>query len=308
MAAVSSVSLFSFYCTTEAATVTVWSPTSPTVCPHNSAHTVDLSGLIILQTVIASTNSTSVRNYRIYCDTEAAWVTGWSVDPPIKCYNNISHSVNLNSVQEITEVSENAVKIVEDAVEVSRNISNDAISVLVPSASSGSATYVFKFPNSFYSYQFGLSDIHQGDELTIAINPNTVLGHPGADITTGATTFIAPMALLMYGQVGYFITITDGVNTNELGLIRSINKVTGVVTMDVAATNDFVAASTLIKMTYYVMRSVPLSGHGVFGFGQDIIGGNPVPVGTSVVVTYKNNTTDVMAPDKRFTMFLTLRF
>lgn len=303
-----SVSQYRFYCNTEAANVTVWSQTSPTVCPNNNTHSVDLTGLVVLQTVTGSTSTKTVNNYKIYCETEATYVYGWSPTTPTTCYNDNAHTVNLGSVQMIDGISQNAIRIVEDEVSVARNISNDAISLVVPSNSTGTATYTFKFLTSFYSYRFGLSDLHTGDELTIAINPNITLGLIGADITSGATSFIGPAPLIAAGSVGYTITLTDGTNTDYMGVIRSINKATGVVVMDIPTTHSFLAANTLVKMTYYVMKSAPLVGHGVFTFGEDIIGGNPVPVNTVVVVTYKNNTTDVMAPDKRFTMFLTLKF
>lgn len=40
--------------------------------------------------------------YRIYCITESAWVSAWATAPITQCPNNPAHTVNSNSVQEIT--------------------------------------------------------------------------------------------------------------------------------------------------------------------------------------------------------------
>lgn len=48
---------------------------------------------------------TSVTQYRIYCTTEADWITAWSETPLTVCPNNNGHTVNANSVQSINTVS-----------------------------------------------------------------------------------------------------------------------------------------------------------------------------------------------------------
>lgn len=42
---------------------------------------------------------TTVNKYRIYCNTENAWVETWAESEPTVCPNNNGHSVNNNSVQ-----------------------------------------------------------------------------------------------------------------------------------------------------------------------------------------------------------------
>lgn len=48
----------------------------------------------------------SVTNYRLYCNTESEWVNGWGVTAPNTCYNNNTHDVNLNSIQELGIVTD----------------------------------------------------------------------------------------------------------------------------------------------------------------------------------------------------------
>jgi hypothetical protein len=44
-------------------------------------------------------------NYRIYCNTESKYVTSYSKNPPTTCINNVGHSVNLNTVQVVKEIT-----------------------------------------------------------------------------------------------------------------------------------------------------------------------------------------------------------
>ncbi len=41
------------------------------------------------------------QEYRIYCITESQWVSTWATSPPSQCPNNVAHTVNPNSVQEL---------------------------------------------------------------------------------------------------------------------------------------------------------------------------------------------------------------
>ena len=49
-------------------------------------------------------------NYRIYCNTEVGWVSTWSDTAPTACPNDAGHSVNENSVQELS-ISQELLRI-----------------------------------------------------------------------------------------------------------------------------------------------------------------------------------------------------
>lgn len=52
----------------------------------------------------------SLREYQIYCYNESNWIAAWLSSPPTVCPNNSSHSVNLNSVIEISSSNINLVQ------------------------------------------------------------------------------------------------------------------------------------------------------------------------------------------------------
>jgi hypothetical protein len=253
----------------------------------------------------------SVAQYKIYCNTEAAYVTGWGTSPPTTCYNNSGHSVNANSVQVIEIVASDVVRIKEDSIVIPRNVTITSIKFTgVESNSSQNQYYTFLIPVSMYSFTMGSDDTNRGDDFSIAVNPNTTLGLITQNITAGATSLYAPAGLLLYGWNGFYITVTDGTNTDELGRIITIDKVTGVVTFETPAVHNFSSTNTVVKMTYYTMKDYRFGAPGIYKFGDDVVGGASPPVGTVVQFTYKNNTMpgDLTDSPKDFVIHLTLLF
>ena len=48
----------------------------------------------------------SVTKYRVWCLTEGTWVEGWGQTEPTACYNNNTHTINPNSVQDLETVAD----------------------------------------------------------------------------------------------------------------------------------------------------------------------------------------------------------
>lgn len=234
--------------------------------------------------------TTSINNYKIYCTSENTYVSGWGPNPPTQCYSNNTHSVNVNSVQLISSVVSNEVKIKEDTIPVSRNIR--IVQIALENIAPGEekiVDYVFPINMSMYLFEYTTSEVNIPDELTIQANPNTVLGLIGGNIEIGSTTFIGPPALILYGVPGFYITITNGTNTNILGEIINIDKATNIVTVDTPTENAFLAANTLVKMTVMILNKLVIGQASNYKYGDAIIGGAAIPQGTLTRYIYKNN-------------------
>ncbi len=249
--------------------------------------------------------------YKIFCNTENSYITGWGTTPPTVCYNNNGHTVNSNSVQVIQTITSNEVTVKEDSISVNRNARIEAIYFTnVASFDTQDKTYVFQYPTSMYSYTFSVDDTNKDDEITISVNENTTMGLITSNVTAGATVIHAPVALLLYGQVGMNLSLVDDVNTDEIGYILSIDQNAGTVTCSIPTEHSFSSSNTVVKMTYYVMRDLRLSNAGVYKWFDDIIGGSPPPVGTTVKFTYRNNAmfNEIDSTPKNFTIYLTVLF
>lgn len=308
-----SVTKYSIYCNTESTTVTGWGTAPPTQCYNNNAHSVNTATVATVETVYnANKGSTAIiYKYKIYCIDEEKYVEGWSSSSPTTCFHNLSHSVNLASVQELEVVNNAEVKIKEDAVVLNRNFK--IISIVfnnVPSYQSQTVSYTFDLINSFYSFMFISDDTNKGDYLTIAASPNTALGLITQNMTAGATTLYAPIGLLLYGAVGFHIKATDGTNTDDLGYITAIDKVGGTVTFNIPAVHNFSSTNTLILMTYYICKDLEIGAPGIFRAADDINGGTLITPGTNVQFTYTNNarTIDLTEEPKNLVFYMEVLF
>ncbi len=307
-----SVSNYQIYCTTEAKFVSGWGTAPPTTCYNNNAHSVDVGQISALETVInVNAGSTStVYKYKIYCTTEAKYVEGWGSIEPTTCYNNTAHSVNLNSVQQLETVKNSQVKVIEDSANIARNVKIVTIDFVdVPAGGTQTKTYTFDIVTSMYSYKFATDDTNKGDEITIAVNPNTVLGLITANVSAGNTFIYAPAAMFLYGWPGFNVYLSNGTNLDDLGEIRSINRVAGTITVQTAAVHNFSSTNTVMMMTYFNMKNLKIGPPQMYAFGEDVIGGAAVPVGTVVHFTYKNNYTIAELDEpKSMSVYLTLLF
>lgn len=232
----------------------------------------------------------TVNEYKIYCDTEATYVSGWGTAEPTVCYNNNAHTVNASSVQLVQTVNSNAISIIEDKISITRNTRIISIEILdVAPGTTSVVYYTFPIPMSMYLFEYSSDNTVIGNKLSISANPDTVVGLIGADIAIGDTMFIAPAGLLLYGAVGFCITLTDGTNSNHLGHIISIDKLTGEVVMQNATTHAFLAINTLVMMTIEVLNNFPIGPPGIHKYAEKIIGGAAIPKDTITKYTFSNN-------------------
>lgn len=247
--------------------------------------------------------TTAVSNYKIYCTTENIYVSGWGVVSPTTCYHNNTHTVNPNSVQIIDTISSNTFSVKEDKIEVSRNTTVYSISILdIAPGETKSVTYTFPIPVSLYSFIITPDATNKGDIYSIIAAENTTLGLIVADLAINDTSLIAPTAFLLYATVGYHVSITDGTNTQDLGLVLTKDMETGVITFQNPIQYIFLASNTLIRMTIKVLNQIRIGGAGVYKFFDDVIGGAPIPAATIAKFTYTNNS--IAGDNKELTVYL----
>lgn len=255
--------------------------------------------------------ATTVTKYKIYCDTEAAYVSGWGTAPPTECYNNDTHTVNANSIQIMDIVSNNEVLIKEDKITIGRNIKiKEIVLEDVEKNTSKTVIYTFNFITSMYSFKYISDDTNKGDQITIAINPNTNFGYITQDVEIGDTVIHVPAVMLIYISNGFNANLYTGVITENLGLIKSVDKINNTITVSTPSTQAFSAASTFIRATYYVMEEMTIGSAGLHDFGNDVVGGAAVPVGTVAHFIYKNNAKyyEVADEPKSLVIYFTLLF
>lgn len=146
---------------------------------------------------------------------------------------------------------------------------------------------------SALTYEMHLGDLYVGDEMDMIVAPNTQIGVLAAPIAPDDTTVFlstTPMAWTKM-NVGFNVTISDGVNTDEMGRVLAIDRALGTLTMETPAVHAFAASTTPVLISIYVNRGFKFFGNAnrlVVGDGK--IGGSFVPKNTVVRIRYKNNT------------------
>lgn len=248
----------------------------------------------------------AVNKYEIYCTTEDTYVIGWGETPPTKCYNNALHDVNPNSVQLLDTIASNVVTIKEDQVTVTGNKWIQSINITgVAPQETKSTVYTFPITMSLYSFMFVADSANDGDYISIIGNENTNVGLITGDLSTGATTIGLSALAISKIVPGFYISLTNGVNTDDLGLVLSIDKVNNTVTVQTAATHSFTASNTYAIISVKVLNNLLINGAGFYRFFDDVIGGTAVQAGGKVTIKYTNNDPLIGGTTKKIAVYLT---
>jgi hypothetical protein len=252
-----------------------------------------------------------VSKYKIFCDTEDAFVEGWSEASPTTCYTNSGHTVNVDSVQLIEHAYENVVKINQNQVSAGNNRRVVATSFAdMDEKKEYTAYYTVPVASALYSVKFIADDMNKGDILTISMNPDTDLGLIEANVSASDTSFVASATFLAAAQVGYHVTLDDGVNADYLGEILSIDTNTGVVVMSEAAVHAFEAASTHSLMTVYLIKDMVIGPAAQYAFFDEFIEGYSLPADTVFKFTYNNQALidNITSDPTTFVVNMTLQY
>lgn len=126
---------------------------------------------------------TTLTKYRIYCNTEDSWVEGAGESPPTVCYNNNTHTVNQNSIQELVSLSETEVVIKEEDVKTGGNFQTTSFDVNTPANSTTDHDISWPYPVSALAMHFHTADEHYGDVINVCVGPDTLIGSITSDIS-----------------------------------------------------------------------------------------------------------------------------
>lgn len=94
--------------------------------------------------------------------------------------------------------------------------------------------------------------------------------------------------VISVSQLGFYMTLTNGSDTEDLG--RIVYKTSSTIFVENAPTINFLAESpTYIQQTVYVLKDHYVGNGKIFSVGEGKIGGSFVPADTPVSIKYTNN-------------------
>lgn len=90
-------------------------------------------------------------------------------------------------------------------------------------------------------------------------------------------------------MVGYYIKLTNGVNTNDFGRVIKVDKNNHCIYVENNAVNSFAAASpTYVLLTVYAIKDYEIGKPWSYDIGQGKIGGSYIPADTKIHISYTN--------------------
>lgn len=236
--------------------------------------------------------STSVTQYKIYCNTEAKFVVGWGTSLPTTCYNNNAHSVNSASIQVIEIVASNLVSINQHDVSQTGRFILETVSL--PNIAGGTTStvdYKFDVPISLHAFNFALNMAEFGDLFSIIVSPDTPLGLIGANVLSGAKVITISPYIIPYLTGGIYLTLTDGTNSDGPNKIISIDSVNFTLTLKTPLTHSYLASNTQMLLNYYVIKDMSIILGTTYSFGSEIINSSTIPQGTVARFSFTNTGT-----------------
>ena len=221
----------------------------------------------------------SVKKYRVYCTDESKHVTGWSEAEPTTCFNNDTHTIDVNQTA-VTDIQ------VASSVHLEQT-----------SAADNSDVY-YLFSQEFtvspgcYDLPLGLDvdvnmfavQIHAradniGDSWSAAINKDTPIGYITAPVVASNIISIPPESI-PFAKIGYYISIDGGVSYN-----RIIDKTTNTLILKHPVT---VNAGIRITMTYFLIHNKTILVAGKESLGGSIFGSFKIPKEYKTTIVYEN--------------------
>lgn len=133
---------------------------------------------------------------------------------------------------------------------------------------------------------------HTGDMFSVHVAPDTPVGAIVADVSIGDTVIYVSPDVFTYAYKGPCLaSLSDGVNSEPLGRIKSLNPEASTVTVETPSTQAFTAApipNTYFRITAALLHNSQIGPPWEYIVGESKIGGSYVKEGVTVRTIYTN--------------------
>lgn len=236
----------------------------------------------------------SVNLWELYCTTESAYKTVWSIEQPTVCPTNSAHTISANPGPRIIQtITDNKVKIIEEDGVTQGIYKFHGYIKNIPSGPQGNVTtltHTWHYPITLINGWFISGTDTTNDKIDLVVAENTVIGAITAPVYTGNTEISVTSTVLTNISKGYFVNITDGVHVDELGEVISIDQLNSKITVCDAATHTFSPLSpTYVRMSVKVIEDfyIPIEKQR-YAFAEKKVGGKYIPTGIPLKIKYTN--------------------
>lgn len=246
--------------------------------------------------------------YVVPCITEGVGVVSdYRYDQPTVCPNNPAHTINSAGIYIYDSITPNVVTIYQDSdVTTGGFYRADYFNVDIPGGTGAITNYDVSYPYnvSIYSGTFITADENIGDLYDIVGMPDTNVGSPTSIVNIGVTGLnLGTGPALLSLNPGFNISITDGVNTDVLGIITAVDKINGDINFTIPTVHSFsISSSVLIDIPRVLNGKFVRASNTELGFSR--VGSSGLPAGGKIRFKYTNNN----GVPKTFNFFLELEY
>lgn len=238
--------------------------------------------------------------YIVPCITEGSGITtGFLSSVPTTCPNNTAHTIDPTGIRVIKILADKTVVVNQNTdTTIGGFYRTDHYSFNVPASTvtTKDIFYPYNINVLLATYLVTLDNI--GDTLDMCAVPNTTCAQLGSDLAIASTTlYVYPVYTIL--NPGFNITVTDGVNTDDLGEIKTYDISTGIMTFTNPTTHAFVTGN-LVKMTIYRVKNLKVVNDANIIIGLKKVNGVGLPANKIMRFIYTNNS----AVDKTFNFSL----
>jgi hypothetical protein len=208
---------------------------------------------------------------------------------PTQCKNDSAHSINSASVRIHNVRDPNTRKVQEETIPTGENFKTETVVIEAAANSEGEVDKSWPIPVGVLSMYYVSDASNTGDNLEMFIAPDTTIGVTTALTSAGATTISVDSSVTDNTMKGYYLKITDGTNTDDLGMVLAVDKDAGTVTVSAAAVNEFAAGTSSIQQTVKMVENYEIGEPWEYEIGDSKIGASHIPANTVVRARYINN-------------------
>jgi hypothetical protein len=251
---------------------------------------------------------TTAYKYKLWCTTDNSWeITDYKTSVPTVCPTNADHTIDVNSIVILSELSENTVKIKEETTPTGGIVKIEGINfdITAIDGDTQQCDKIFEYPISILSYTFHNTLDNIGDYIDALIMPNTIIGYITSNVSIGDTIINVSSTVIDKIKLGYLVHLYDGITTDDLSYVKSINTSNNTITVKNASTRAYdISTPTYIQISIELMKNYYINQQAIILFGDDKIGGSYLSEGIMIRFLYTNNS----SVSKKFTSHVEYMF
>lgn len=231
-----------------------------------------------------------IYEWKIYCETEGAFISYYGPSAPVSCPNNTAHTVGSTSqTKPVNPINQKEVIVTDPTPNRAFYQATTIEMYIPPSTQHQTLTKSISFPFDMYIWEINLSQqsFCIGDKLSVQIAPDTVLGVLKSDVKVGDNVINCSPTVTDRIARGCEIGLSDGVNKEYLGIVTSFTN--SQITTSIAPMNNYAAGSNIL-WSLYIIKDLVIDSCQRIIIGSKGLKTKLVNAGTPIVFHYYDNT------------------